>query len=124
MARFHRMITREDDRMAEVHVEEAARRHMHDVIVQVEGRVEKLLRDDVWGSRHQRFIVGLRNGRTLLVANNLDIGTRVPLAKGDWVGIRGVYEWNEKGGVIHWTHRDHEGNDFNGWIRHEGQLYD
>jgi hypothetical protein len=124
MARFDRTRSSADDGMQEVHVEAAARHHMHDVIVEVEGRVEKLLRDDVWGSRHQRFILKLRSGRTLLIANNLDLGTRVPVAKGDWVAVRGVYESNDKGGVVHWTHRDPDGAGFNGWIRHEARKYD
>jgi hypothetical protein len=110
--------------MPVVQVEAAIRHHLHDVIVEVEGRVEKVLRDDVWGARHQRFILGLRNGRTLLVANNLDVGSRVPVSKGDWISLCGVYEWSDKGGVVHWTHRDPDGAGFNGWIRHEAQLYE
>ena len=37
------------------------------------GIVERVLRDDEDGSRHQRFIVRLGSGLTLLVSHNIDL---------------------------------------------------
>lgn len=89
-----------------------------------EGRVVRLLSDDDEGSRHQRFIIALRSGQTLLVAHNIDIAPRIAsLREGDVVRFSGVYEWNEKGGVIHWTHRDPNGLHAGGWLSHNGQTY-
>ena len=88
------------------------------------GTVERLLADDNHGSRHQRFIVRLDSGRTLLVAHNIDLAPRIDsLHAGDAVAFFGEYEWNPKGGVIHWTHRDPQGRHVAGWIRHGGRIY-
>jgi hypothetical protein len=93
--------------------------------VQVEagGRVERVLRDDREGSPHERFIVRVEGGVTVLVAHNLDLAARVPVEVGDSVTVRGEYEWNDRGGVIHWTHGAPAGRHEAGWIRHGGRLY-
>ena len=89
-----------------------------------EGTVTKLLADDNDGSRHQRFILTLPSGQTLLIAHNIDLAPRVASLKpGDTVAFNGVYEWNAKGGVIHWTHRDPSGRYQAGWLKHAGQTY-
>ncbi|MGD2218460.1 MAG: DUF3465 domain-containing protein [Gemmatimonadales bacterium] len=93
------------------------------LVVQSAGVVERLLPDDEEGDRHQRFILRLASGHTLLVTHNIDLAPRVPLAPGDSVEFRGQYEWNEQGGVIHWTHHDPQRDRPGGWIRHAGRLY-
>ncbi|WP_137719627.1 DUF3465 domain-containing protein [Methylobacillus flagellatus] len=92
--------------------------------VQAEGVVSKLLKDDLQGSRHQRFILRLHNGQTVLVAHNIDLAPRITgLKAGDKVAFYGEYEWNNKGGVIHWTHHDPQGRHPAGWLRHNGHTY-
>lgn len=92
--------------------------------VESEGIVVKVLPDDSDGSRHQRFLLRLASGQTLLVAHNIDIAPRVPsLESGDRVRFNGVYEWNAKGGVVHWTHRDPNGAHQAGWLEHDGERY-
>ncbi len=94
------------------------------VQVQGAGVVTKLLPDDNDGSRHQRFIVKLASGQTLLIAHNIDQAARIEgLKPGDRVEFSGEYEWNRQGGVIHWTHRDPAGRHLPGWIRHKGRTY-
>jgi hypothetical protein len=95
-----------------------------DVQVEGEGTVLTILSDDVDGSRHQRFIVQLASGQTLLITHNIDVAPRVAgLKVGDNVGFNGEYVWNDKGGVIHWTHHDPQGRHVTGWVMHKGKRY-
>jgi hypothetical protein len=95
-----------------------------DVQLEAVGTVVKVLADDNDGSRHQRFLIRAGSGQTVLVAHNIDLAPRVAgLAAGDQVTIYGEYEWNAKGGVLHWTHHDPGGRHVGGWIKHEGQTY-
>jgi hypothetical protein len=94
--------------------------------VQVEGKgiVFKLLKDDTKGRRHQKFLLKLTAGQTILIAHNIDLSTRIEnLHIGDEVEFFGEYEWNNKGGVIHWTHHDPSGQHPDGWLKHQGKTY-
>lgn len=94
------------------------------VQLQGQGKVIKVLPDDNHGSRHQRFLLKLQSGQTLLIAHNIDLAPRIPsLKKGDTVVFHGEYEWNSKGGVIHWTHHDPGGRHVAGWVRHNGRTF-
>ena len=89
-----------------------------------QGIVTALLPDDDTGNRHQRFIITLASGQTLLMAHNIDIAPRIDsLQTGDTVSFYGEYEWNDKGGLIHWTHTDPDGSHVTGWIQHNGHRY-
>jgi hypothetical protein len=104
-------------------VEQAFAERRSGVWVEVAGRVTRLLADDNEGSRHQRFILTLDSGHTVLVAHNIDLAERVPLRRDGEVELRGRYEWNERGGVIHWTHHDPDGSLRGGWVRHDNTVY-
>jgi hypothetical protein len=96
----------------------------HDVYVTGVGFVERILSDDTQGDRHQRFILRLASGQTLLVTHNIDIAPRVePLTVGDEVHFAGIYEYNSEGGVIHWTHHDPDGTHRGGFLRVGGKEY-
>ena len=86
--------------------------------------MSRVLPDDVDGPRHQRFIIELASGQTVLVAHNIDIAPRVVgLEVGDSVRFSGEYVWNDKGGVLHWTHHDPQGRHVSGWIIHNNKTY-
>jgi hypothetical protein len=88
------------------------------------GVVDRILSDDNEGSRHQRFLIRTRTGQTILIAHNIDLAPRVePLKVGDRIEFNGEYEWNERGGVIHWTHHDPQGRHEGGWIRRGGAVF-
>jgi hypothetical protein len=111
---------REQDALAAAYAEQRS-----DVQVTGAGRVTRVLGDDSIGDRHQRFILELPSGQTVLIAHNIDLAPRVePLAPGDPVEFNGVYEWNDKGGVVHWTHHDPEGQHDPGWLKHNGRTYE
>lgn len=101
----------------------AFRNQTSGLAVKGQGVVTRVLSDDNSGSRHQRFILRLPSGQTLLMAHNIDVAPRlVGLAVGDTVSFSGVYEWNAEGGVVHWTHRDPGGTHAAGWLKHNGQT--
>ena len=105
-------------------VETAVANHSSGVEVQGEGTVTAILPDDVEGSRHQRFIVRLDSGTTVLISHNIDVAPRVSsLRAGDRVAFAGEYVWNAKGGLIHWTHRDPSGHHNAGWLKHNGETF-
>jgi len=105
-------------------IRDAFENGLGDIQVKGEGRVIKVLKDDLDGSRHQRFILRLDSGQTVLVAHNIDLAPRVAgLKQGDTVEFFGEYEWNNKGGVIHWTHHDPAGRHVGGWLKHGGKTY-
>lgn len=92
--------------------------------VEGEGTVIKILSDDLEEPRHQRFILRLASGQTLLVVHNIDVAPRLEgLAEGDRVAFNGEYEWNDKGGVIHWTHHDPGGQHKDGWLKYQHKVY-
>lgn len=101
----------------------AFRQHRTKVDVETSARVIRVLKDDDDGSRHERFLVMVGDTLTVLVAHNIDVAPRVPLLAGDSVQVRGEYLWDDRGGVIHWTHRDTRGKREGGWVRHEGTVY-
>lgn len=97
---------------------------LNGVQVRASGTVITLLEDDNEGSRHQRFILRLSNNQTLLVAHNIDLAPRIEnISLGDQVEFAGQYEFNNKGGVVHWTHDDPQARHPGGWLKHDGQIY-
>jgi hypothetical protein len=95
-----------------------------DLIVQCTFTIKKNLPDDNVGSRHQKMILLLPSGHSVLLAHNIDLADRVPADEGDTLEIKGEYEYSEQGGVLHWTHHDPRGRHVDGWIKHDGVMYE
>lgn len=91
--------------------------------ITVKGTLFKNLKDDRKGSQHQKFLIKIAPDITLLVAHNIDLAQRAPVKKGDEISLRGRYEWNNRGGVMHWTHHDPKGRKQGGWINVNGKKY-
>ncbi|MDR8522511.1 DUF3465 domain-containing protein [Shewanella fidelis] len=109
---------------ANLTLQQAYEQQRSDQQVQGTGVVSRILPDDNKGSRHQKFILQLPHGQTILVAHNIDLAPRIPELKvGDTVTFFGEYEWNHRGGVVHWTHHDPAGRHIGGWLKHNGKTY-
>jgi hypothetical protein len=103
----------------------AFKNHESNVQVQGQGEVVRILPDDIKGIPHQRFIIKLASGQTVLISHNIEIAQRIDgLRVGDEVQFSGEYEWNEQGGLIHYTHRDPSGRHDGGWLECKGQRHE
>jgi hypothetical protein len=97
--------------------------HMVNVPVTVSARILKILREDIEGTPHQKFLIILSNGSTVLIAHNIQMAPQVPIQEGTFVTIHGDYIWNSKGGLIHWTHHSDAPKHGDGWIDYNGRRY-
>jgi hypothetical protein len=105
-------------------IQQAFRQQKSNIQVQSSGQVKAILHDDNEGSRHQKFILELDNGQTVLVSHNIDLSPRLDdLEKGDTVEFFGEYEYSQQGGVIHWTHHDPQKIHADGWLKYKGRIY-
>lgn len=106
-------------------VQQAFANNQSSVQVEIEGRVVHILPDDNYAPRHQLFLLELENDITLKISHNIDVAPYIDnIAKGDTVRLYGEYEWNAKGGVVHWTHKkSRSGSHPDGWILHKGKKY-
>ena len=96
-----------------------------DVQIRYTGPVVHILPYDDRPPRHQNWLMELSNGHTIKVSHNTDLAPKIPtLKKGDTVTVYGEYEYNEKGGVIHWTHHDPRKRHIGGYIMHNGKKYE
>jgi hypothetical protein len=99
-----------------------SRRGVNFIEVQ-DAKVIDVLPDDLVGSQHQKWVVELENGATILSVFNLDICERVPLKIGDRVSMGGQFIWDKGGGLIHWIHKDPRGNRPDGYVELNGVRY-
>lgn len=121
-ARFH--FTKSELSTSDKALKNAFEKKINGFQVGGSGKVIGILPDDNQGSRHQRFIIKLASNQTLLIAHNIDLAPKIENLKvDDHVNFYGEYEWNSKGGVIHWTHHDPNGKHEEGWLNHGGKMY-
>ena len=92
--------------------------------IRVRASVIASLPADYEGIRHQKFLVELGTGQTLLIAHNIDLSSPVRrLRIGETILIYGEYIWSAEGGLLHRTHDDPDNVLPHGWIRYRGRKY-
>lgn len=95
--------------------------HQSSVWLTLSAPVARTLTDSIGQFDHQRFILRCPSGQTVLIENDVSIGRRVPVRRGDLVIVHGQYIWNSLGGLVHYTH--HGGGAESGWIALKGEIY-
>ena len=105
-------------------IQRAIERQLSTVQVEGRGNIVKVLPDDTQGDRHQRMLLSVLPGKTILIVHNIDIAPRIQgVREGEEVVFSGEFKWNEKGGLVHWTHHDPRKKHADGWIRYQGRTY-
>lgn len=92
--------------------------------IEVSGvKVVRLLNDDLTGSKHQKWVVQLANGREVAAVYNIDVTPRIPLKVGDVISMGGQYIYDHGGGLLHWLHEDGRRHRPNGYVEVNGVRY-
>lgn len=105
-------------------LEKAIAQHQRDVRVVGTGIVKRELPEDRAGNPHQRVLIELASGGTVLIVHNIALAPRIAnLAPGTQIEFSGEYIWNERGGLVHWTHHDPHGNHRGGYVKVAGVTY-
>lgn len=75
---------------------------------------------------HEGFLLKLNEQCDLMlrVETNVDITGPVPLQPGETVTVKGQFEDDPSGGVIHWTHHDPSGRHVAGYVVAAGKVYE
>lgn len=94
------------------------------MMVEVTGKVIRILGYNKPDSDFQWFEMKTPNGQHILIGHNNDSSDSIPLFVQDEVTVRGEYEWTERGGTIRSTQRDSSLQRRHGWIAHKDKRYD
>jgi hypothetical protein len=76
-------------------------------------------------SPHEGFLLRVNEPCRVVVRVevNTDFTGPVPLQPGQRVVVMGEYEYDPRGGVLHWAHRDPRGRHPSGYVDAGGQRY-
>jgi hypothetical protein len=74
---------------------------------------------------HEGFLLRLKSGCALQVRVETNVGITgpIPLHDGEYVIVKGEYESDPSGPVIHWTHRAFRSRHASGYVQAAGHLY-
>ena len=105
-------------------LDDAVRAHVAGEVT-ASGTVTAVLADGPAGADgpHQRFRVDFGDGVTCEIDHNLSLAPRVPLQAGVAIVVKGQYEPDPSGCVIHYTHHSTSRSHESGYIEVAGQQY-
>lgn len=92
----------------------------------VDGTVASLLGTSTGPSgAHEGFLLRLRSGcdQTIRVETNVGFTGPIPLRAGERVTVKGEYDHDPDGEVIHFTHRELRGRHPGGYVEVSGTYY-
>jgi hypothetical protein len=117
------------DDAANAQIYDAWRAARSGIEVQASGSIARVLGERSGRSGpHEGFLLHLTgaggHGLTVRVESNLDIMGNFAVHEGDAAIVRGQYEYDPGGGVLHWTHRDLAGRHPGGFVEVNGHRYD
>ena len=74
---------------------------------------------------HEGFLLKLTGGCDLMVRVETNVGITgpLPLHPGETATVKGVFDDDADGGVIHWTHHDPSGRHIAGYVEAGGKIY-
>lgn len=85
--------------------------------------VTKVLPDDDYGRKHQKWMVRLTNGEVMQAVYNSDMCPEVPVKVGDVIAMGGMFLWTSSGPMLHWLHHDPRGTRPDGYVYVNGKYY-
>lgn len=91
-----------------------------------DGTVSSVLGTNVGSSGpHEGFLLHVRGGcgATLRVETNVGFTGPIPLRAGEVVTVKGEYDHDPDGDVIHFTHRELHGRHPSGYVELNGTYY-
>ncbi len=104
-------------------VQRAWNEQQSNVLVELDARVIRIHPDIADFETFQAFSIELSNGQRVRVHHNIDVAPRVPVSANAEIRLRGEYDWNPEGGLIHWTHAAVDSERKGGWIEVNGHRF-
>lgn len=105
-------------------VEQAYHENRSGMMVEVSGKVVRIIETGENEGSQQWFQIATPNGLRLMVAHDHGLDEPIPLKPRDEVTVRGQYEWTETGGTLWNTGRDRSLRRLHGWVLLDGRKYD
>ena len=90
----------------------------------VSGKITHVFPSPETGDQHQKFIVQLDAGQSVMVIHNRALGSAIDgLLEGETIEVFGEYQWDQGGGIIRRTHQDPASHRQAGWVKYKGRIY-